>query len=535
MKYMCSWVMLLCAAVPMAWAAPPIFYVAPNGNDAWSGTSVVPNGNDGPFATLHQAQKALRQAKPAEGGTVYVREGTYCLPEPLRLEALDSGTANHEVLWQSYHGETVRLVAGGPINNFVPFKDQILQSDLKALGLNKVKFEQLFFNSDRQILARWPNLGSDNMPGGGWAFVAAAVENDRNTSFCYADDRPQHWKTTEGAQVNIWPNYNWWQAVASIAKVKTRSKKITLEDKLPYTIEPGRRYFYQNVFEELDAPGEWFADAEAGKLYFWPPEPLGSGEVIVPVLESAVVFDKAHNISFIGFTIEAAREDGIAVNESQDCLIAKNIIRNTGNFGVTVNGGKRVRIVGNDIHHTGAGGIVLNGGDRKTLQPGGHTAVNNHIHHFAEIHATYNTGVNVSGVEQLVSNNLIHDAPHIAILLTGNDHIIEYNEVHHICMQASDNGAFYMGRDWTQRGNIIRYNKFHDIYGFGLGTESEGAYHYQSPDKRLGHLPGRLQQRHHDFRKSVLPRAVVRCHDWRRPGQYDRKQHLCGEYPRHTY
>ncbi|MBN2309866.1 MAG: hypothetical protein JXR94_12905, partial [Candidatus Hydrogenedentes bacterium] len=26
-------------------------------------------------------------------------------------------------------------------------------------------------------------------------------------------------------------------------------------------------------------------------------------------------------------------------------------------------------------------------------------------------------------------------------------------------------GAFYMGRDWTTRGNVIRYNFFHDIHG----------------------------------------------------------------------
>jgi DNA polymerase-3 subunit alpha len=35
-------------------------------------------------------------------------------------------------------------------------------------------------------------------------------------------------------------------------------------------------------------------------------------------------------------------------------------------------------------------------------------------------------------------------------------------------METADCGGFYMGRDWTERGNVVRYNVFHDIYGYGL-------------------------------------------------------------------
>ena len=42
-----------------------VFYVAPNGRDAWSGTLAEPNGagTDGPFATLARARDAIRQLK----------------------------------------------------------------------------------------------------------------------------------------------------------------------------------------------------------------------------------------------------------------------------------------------------------------------------------------------------------------------------------------------------------------------------------------------------------------------------------------
>ncbi len=59
--------------------------------------------------------------------------------------------------------------------------------------------------------------------------------------------------------------------------------------------------------------------------------------------------------------------------------------------------------------------------------------------------------------------NLIHDAPHAAILLTGNDHVVKLNEVHDVCRETRDVGALYLGRDWTMRGNVIRHNYFHDI------------------------------------------------------------------------
>ncbi|HPO15374.1 MAG TPA: right-handed parallel beta-helix repeat-containing protein [Candidatus Hydrogenedentes bacterium] len=480
-------ILLLLGAPAALQAAPPLFYVAANGNDAWSGTSPEPNGTDGPFATLHQAQKALRAAGLTEGGTVYVREGVYFLTEPLKLEAADSGALNKEVLWQSYHAEKVRLVGGKKLGGFTPHKDQIVKCDLNQQGLAGKTFNQLFFNSERQILARWPNKSADGMPGGAWTFVAGAVENEKKRSFLYAGDRPNAWTSKEGVQVSIWPNYNWWQTIETIAVLDTTAKKIQLAKDLPYSIEPGRRFFFQNVLEELDAPGEWFLDATTGTVYFWPPAPMENAEAVAPVLDSAIILDHAQDITCLGFIVESTLGNGIQINESKNCLIARCTVRNTGGYGITINGGECNRAMGNDIYATGSGGISMNGGDRKTLTPGKHQAINNHIHHFAELQQTYTTGINISGVGNRIANNLIHDAPHIGILLGGNDHIIEFNEIHHVCMQGSDNGAFYMGRDWTQRGNIIRFNKFHDIYGFGLaGPAADGKFTYQSPDNAWG-------------------------------------------------
>ena len=71
--------------------------------------------------------------------------------------------------------------------------------------------------------------------------------------------------------------------------------------------------------------------------------------------------------------------------------------------------------------------------------------------------------VALSGVGNRAAHNLIHDAPHMAIGLHGNDHLVEYNDVSRVCLETHDAGGFYMGRDWSQRGNAVRYNHFHDL------------------------------------------------------------------------
>ena len=47
------------------------------------------------------------------------------------------------------------------------------------------------------------------------------------------------------------------------------------------------------------------------------------------------------------------------------------------------------------------------------------------------------------------------------MVYTGNDHTIEFNEVHNVALDSGDVGAFYTWNDWTSRGNVLRYNFVH--------------------------------------------------------------------------
>src|SRR6266851_907763 len=82
----------------------------------------------------------------------------------------------------------------------------------------------------------------------------------------------------------------------------------------------------------------------------------------------------------------------------------------------------------------------------------------------------YVPAVLLDGVGLRASHNLIHDHPHCAILFNGNDHLIDFNEIHHIALETGDVGAIYAGRDYTYRGNRIRNNFIHHTGGVGMGS-----------------------------------------------------------------
>ena len=104
----------------------------------------------------------------------------------------------------------------------------------------------------------------------------------------------------------------------------------------------------------------------------------------------------------------------------------------------------------------------------KTLTGGNNQIDNNHIYDFGNWIRTYTHAIKVSGVGSKISHNLIHDTPHEALYFCGNDHIIEYNEIHSVTKETGDSGAIHTGRDWTWRGTVLRYNYIHHLTGPGL-------------------------------------------------------------------
>jgi len=100
------------------------------------------------------------------------------------------------------------------------------------------------------------------------------------------------------------------------------------------------------------------------------------------------------------------------------------------------------------------------------------------VHHTARWDPVYQQGITAFGVGNRVTHNLVDHVPHVAIGFTGNDQVIEYNEIHTAVFQSNDAGAIYTSppdETWSMRGHRIRYNYLHDIRGF-RGKGCFGVY-----------------------------------------------------------
>jgi len=505
--------LLMAVACLGAKTAPPVLdlYVAHDGRDSWSGTLAAPNpsNTDGPFATIERARNEIRQRKTKSDSrqlsqpiTVWVGGGDWYLDKPIQLTAADSGSEKAQIVYRASSNEVVRLIGGVTVTRFAPHNGEILKAAVSNLGLAQLPLAtgdrirgwapsfELFFRGQRQELARWPNRQRDDPRGGEWAFITDVGPRGSSTRFQYAGDRPAHWRRPLEGQVHVWPWHDWFDEFIGIASISAANHEITLAGEAHYFLKPGRRFYVRNVFEELDAPGEWYFDRVTQTLYFWPPSPPSDGDVVVSTLKNVVTLQDTTNVMVRGFSIEACRGDAVRVIGGAHNAIAGCTVRNTGGFGIVITGGKDNGADGNDVYDTGYGGISLGGGDRATLTPAGNYAVNNQIHHFGQVLKCYQPGVAVGGVGQRVAHNLIHDGPHCAIQLSGNEHVIAYNDIHHVCRESSDAGAIYAGRDWTSRGNVIAYNIIHDIEGWTLvsganwpsatGPDPDGTVTYQS-------------------------------------------------------
>ena len=485
------------------------FYVSPQGNDRWSGLLPAPNTDqsDGPFASLERARDAVRAAKqatglPAGGVTVYLRQGDYILTDGLALDETDSGTETAPIVYRSFQEEEVRLLGGRPVDNFEPVTDpaalerldetarpHVLQSDLRATGINDFGrlrrrpdrgvpgHLELFFNGQPMTLARWPNKGWTHIARGGGIAVSDGHQSGWTLSpledgFHYDGDRPKRWKSLKNIWVQGFWGYDWSNTYEEVDTIDTEKRLIKTRPPYgTYGYQANQRFRFLNILEELDSPGMYYVDTDVGILYFWPPEPVVGNEVLASVLETPIVsLQNAAHVTIRGFRLECTRGRAVVIEGGHDNLVAGCAIRNTGSDGVVVSGGANHGVQSCDITETGEGGIIISGGDHKTLAPCGHYVHNNHIWRFARWCKTYSLAIGLTGVGMRVSHNLMHDAPHTAILFSGNDNLFEFNEIHHVCLETGDAGGIYTGRDYTGRGNLLRYNFIHDMGGVGIGT-----------------------------------------------------------------
>jgi len=404
-------------------------------------------------------------------------------------------------------------------------RDKIKQIDLKALGISDygemrnvgfatpygTAWGEIFVNNKPMHLARWPNSGMIPVDG---VLDAGSVPRDndftgRGGVIKYDSAQIDRWADEKNAWIVGYFKYSWGDDMLKIASIDTKKKTITTASPAFYGFSSGQpynRWYGENIMVELDEPGEYYIDHETGMLYFIPSEEEIASLKFSMLKEPFITLQGTSGITIRGIIFECSRGLGIAMDNTQNSRIEGCTFRNLGSLGITVGkgiepfsrrvhegtgkpksgivgslqqhlyanttfnreGGQNNLITGCEFYQLGAGGVSMGGGNRLTLEAGNNVIENCAIHDLNRIERSYRPAIHLTGAGNSVLHCEVYNVANQAVLMHGNNHLIEYNHFHEVVLEAEDAGAIYYGRDPSERGTVIRYNYFENIPDRGL-------------------------------------------------------------------
>lgn len=467
-------------------AAAPIWYVATNGNDAWSGTLPVPNeaGTDGPKATLAAARDASREQAGQER-RIEVAEGRYFMAGTLGLDARDDRLA----IAGAGMGKTI-LYGGRRITGWTKAGNQFWMAKLPE-DQPDWSFRVLVVNDAIQDRARLPETGylehESTFPvrwmstaGGGWE--RRPTHEEYHTMRYREGDLPADLRI-ENAEVTV--SHMWDESTVPVAAHDPASRTLTFASRLghPAGAFGVQRYTVSNIREGMTRPGQWYLDRVERAVYYWPPEGVDMETAVVAAPATEVLVNivgqqqaKAADIALRGMTLSATeaplRHAGFGASQwpgaigilHADRVVVERVeVAHAGAWGIREWGGTGLTVTHSRFHHLGGGGIRFGGGARLE---------GNRIHHIGLVSAS-SIGIMGGGRDAVVRRNVIHDTPYSGMSVGGIGTLIEENLLYR-CMQVHHDGAaIYMS---GAQNSVIRRNLARDMVQAGQGYGVSAYY-----------------------------------------------------------
>ncbi len=455
-------------------------YVSPNGNDAYKGSLKQP------YRTI---EKALSVAATQQQRVyILLRAGCYYLDTTLSLNTGNVPAGG--LLLSAYKDEQVYISAGRRLQlHWQPWRNGIFRAAVPA-GMS---FEQLYVNGAMQVLARYPNYDSTAK-----VFHGTAAD-------AIVPARVKRWQHPAGGYVHALHAHEWGGFHYRITAADTAGN-LQLEggwqNNRPEKMHKEYR-FVENIFEELDAPGEWWLDKTAGMLYYYPPAGISISSTTVEVsrLKNSIELHGSaahplqhvqlsnlhfvHNERSFWETKEPLlrsdwtfyRGGAVLLEGTEHCSITRCSFTGIGGNAVMVSRYNQYdTISGCLITHIGANGVCFVGDtgavrspsfryedytpyDRLDTTPGPLTnnypqrclVTDNLMHHLGEIEKQA-TGVEITIASSItVSYNSIYHTPRAGLNIGDGcfgGHVIEHNDVFNTVLETGDHGAFNSwGRD----------------------------------------------------------------------------------------
>jgi hypothetical protein len=515
---------------------PVELFIATNGNDNWSGRLAAPNRDktDGPLATLNGARLRLRElqglggkskspetAAPSEPLTVWVRGGRYELRAPVVFEPADS----YPVTFAAYRREKPVFDGGTRIGGWKATTVNgraAWVAELPAVAAGTWAFRELYVNGRRAVRPRWPASGLFRMESVPGMPLPAGWGGGGQTRFVAAPKEVRGFRNLPDVEV-VYVHF-WIEERSPLAGVdlKTREVAMTRTSRTALVGSPGSQladYYYDNVFEELREPGQWYLDRSAGKLYYLPRpgETPENTEITAPRCLQLLAFlgkpEESRYVEFVrlrgltfrhtdwrhpshdganvlgacdpdskgpSFSRRSSRGNAAAAGQAacdvpgiiafegaRNCALEDCTVECGGWYGVEIGDGCRnLRIVGNTIRELGAGGVRINGAAALDRMPARETGL-----------------CRITDNEMTALGRVFHSAVGV-LSMHAYGMVIAHNHIHDLYYSGVSCGWVWGYGENVSRDNRIEKNHIHDI-GHGLLSDMGGIY-------TLGVQPGTM-------------------------------------------
>ncbi|QZE14052.1 right-handed parallel beta-helix repeat-containing protein [Halosquirtibacter laminarini] len=326
---------LLCIVVTTTFAKD--IHVSLKGNDSHNGTLKHP------VRSIQKAIDILRESKkyPSKGSYIWIHEGVYRLEKPIKIGSDDSGTPEVPVFIKAVDGDKVTITSAQTLNlKWEKYKNNIYKAKVDL----KYTIDQLIVNGKMQRMARYPNykvsdVGKTNgkekhtEPFNGGASDAWDISKSRN------------WKNPTGAYMHAMHKAKWGDIHYEVTGKKPNGELEFIggwQNNRVNTINVVHKSFrmIENIYEELDAPNEWFYDQKDGTIYYIPDPKTSIDDMTVEVVQQTKSLVEITG-DFYEKKVNADFHGGNGVVYHAEMRHFKNAVSNIVFDGITFTGTKR--------------------------------------------------------------------------------------------------------------------------------------------------------------------------------------------------
>ncbi|WP_167859662.1 discoidin domain-containing protein [Paenibacillus cymbidii] len=461
-----------------AHAAVTNLYASPTGSGSTCSLSLP--------CSLTGARDKARTLTSGMTGNLFVNllDGTYRLTDTFALGTSDSGSNGYSVIYRNYAGATPVLSGGDVIAGWT--LDDPIRSVYKATGV-ATAFRQLYVDGDREVRARQPDMADPA--------TKAPYYTALSTSPSYKVNASEIASWSNFGQVEFVWLAHWHEKRARLSSYAVSGSEATLTFASPekdsivldHFNQDTTYYYFENAYEFLSEPGEWYWDDAADTVYYIPRsgENLSTATVVAPRLDTLVKIEgtqtaPAHHIEIRGITFEHsnwARPNTKGYLNNQAGLELQTDNGQAVPGALQIANANFVRIEGNTFRQTGAHGLTATGNLYRN------TVVGNTFTDLAGGGIYFNSDTSSYDV---ISNNLVEKAGQyytdaVGILATRPDHMsIDFNEVRDMPYTGISIGWKWDDTDTGTEYNAVQYNYVHDV--MKLHDDGAGIY-------TLGYMP----------------------------------------------